>query len=247
VGAVREAHRHDVVVGGGVGVERGRGPGLTVAGADDATVRARTLLATARTWAGRVVDDVAASATTGPWNKGGVGQRLEAALGLSPRFDDVDDPLSGVEVKTLPFRVDADGRPRVLEATFVTSATASDLVHETWSTSRAKKKLTRVLFIPVERATHVVGTSFLYEPDPATLDVLRHDWEDLADLVARGLGFACSSRRGTILHLRPKARDASVVTHVDVVDDADVALRPQGFYLRRAFTQALVDALFPAG
>ena len=150
-------------------------------------------------------------------------------------------------MKTLPFRVDAEGRPRILEATFVTSATAGDLVHETWATSRAKKKLTRVLFIPVERGTERIGTSFLYEPDPSTLDVLRADWEDLADLVARGLGFACSSRRGTILHLRPKARDASVVTHVDVVDEDGVALRPQGFYLRRTFTQALVDALFPSG
>jgi DNA mismatch repair protein MutH len=92
-----------------------------------------------------------------------------------------------------------------------------------------------------------VGTSFVYEPDDATLDVLRADWEDLSDLVARGLGFACTSRRGTILHLRPKARDASVWTRADVVDDADIALRPQGFYLRRGFTQALVDALFPAG
>ena len=204
-------------------------------------------MSTARGWAGRVVDDVAPAKSTAAWNKGGVGQRLEAALGLSPRFDDVDDPLSGVEVKTLPFRVDTDGRPRILEATFVTSATASDLVHETWTTSRAKKKLTRLLFIPVERSTGRIGTSFLYEPDASMLAVLRADWEDLADLVARGLGFACSSRRGTILHLRPKAKDASVVTHVDVVDEDDVALRPQGFYLRRTFTQALVDALFPEG
>lgn len=241
MGAVRASLGRDVP-------RRGRG----LSNDNGADARARALLATARSWAGRAVDDVARpdlarSRADGPRNKGGVGQRLELALGLAPRFDDVDDPSSGVEVKTLPFRVDAAGRPRTLEATFVTSATASDLVHETWATSRARKKLTRVLFIPVERDTETVGTAFLYEPDAMTLDVLRHDWEDLADLVARGLGFACSSRRGTILHLRPKARDASVVTHVDVVGEDDVALRPQGFYLRRSFTQALVDALFPAG
>ncbi|MBM4283361.1 MAG: DNA mismatch repair protein MutH, partial [Deltaproteobacteria bacterium] len=212
-----------------------------------ARARARALLAAARALAGRAVDDIAPPAPDSARNKGGAGQRLEAALGLSPRFDDVDDPASGVELKTLPLRVDADGRPRVLEATFVTSATAADLVHETWATSRAHKKLRRVLFVPVERASGRVGTAFLYEPDAATTAVLRADWEDLADLVARGLGFACSSRRGTILHLRPKAKDASVVTHVDVVDEADAVLRPQGFYLRRSFTQALVDALFPSG
>jgi DNA mismatch repair protein MutH len=201
-------------------------------------------------WAGRSVDDVAPAPAGAPANKGGVGQRLERALGLRPQHDDVDDPASGVEVKTLPFRLDGAGRPRVAEATYVTAATATDLVRETWATSRARRKLRRVLFIPVERTRGGVGrigTSFLYEPDAPTWQRLQQDWEDLADLVARGLGFAVSSRRGTILHLRPKARDAAVLTRVDVVDDADVALRPQGFYLRRTFTQALVDARFPAG
>lgn len=211
--------------------------------------RGRALLALSRSWAGQRVDDLVPPAPGAPDNKGGVGQRLEQALGLRPVHDDVDDPLSGVEVKTLPFRLDRDGRPRVLEATYVTAATAADLVKETWATSRAKKKLTRVLFIPVLRddAGARIGTSFLYEPDPAIVAVLQQDWEDLADLVARGLGFAVSSRRGTILHLRPKARNASVTSRVDVVDEDDVALRPQGFYLRRSFTQALLDALFPLG
>lgn len=162
--------------------------------------------------------------------------------------DDVDDPRSGVELKTLPFRVDDDGQARVLEATYVTAATAADLVRETWATSRVKKKLTRVLFVPIERprvGPGRIGTSFLYAPDDATLAVLRRDWEDLADLVARGLGFAITARRGIILHLRPKARDASVLTRARVVDDDDVALRPQGFYLRRSFTQSLVDERFP--
>jgi DNA mismatch repair protein MutH len=212
-----------------------------------ARARARALLGVARSFAGRSLDEIAPPAPAAAWNKGGAGQRLEAALGLSPRFDDVDDPASGVEVKTLPFRIDSTGRPRVLEATFVTSATVSLVVHETWATSRARRKLSRVLFVPIERATGRVGTAFLHEPDAATEAVLRADWEDLADLVARGLGFACSSRRGTILHLRPKARDGSVVTRADVVGENDAVLRPQGFYLRRAFTQALVDALFPAG
>jgi DNA mismatch repair protein MutH len=213
----------------------------------DRDARARALLARARGWAGLHVDDVAPHTSTARVNKGGVGQRLEGALGLQPRADDVDDPLSGVEVKTLPFRFGDDGLPRVLEATFVTSATATDLVQETWATSRARRKLARVLFIPVERASLRVGTSFLFEPDDDVLALLQRDWEDLADLVARGLGFAVSSRRGAILHLRPKARDASVTTRADLVDDDDVVLRPQGFYLRHTFTTALLQALFPSG
>jgi DNA mismatch repair protein MutH len=222
-------------------------------GGDAARERAKALLDRARGFAGKTVDEVAphsvgrSGGAPGVSNKGGVGQRLEAALGLAPRFDDVDDPASGVEVKTVPFRVDVTGRARVLEATFITTASAADLVHETWATSRARKKLARVLFVPVERSTLRVGTAFLYEPDAVTMEVLRTDWEDLADLVARGLGFACSSRRGVLLHLRPKAKDSFVTTRVDLVDEADALVRPQGFYLRRAFTEALLDALFPAG
>jgi DNA mismatch repair protein MutH len=238
VGDLGAAHGHE---------PRARSCGLSSVLILDRDARARALLAQARGWAGLQVDDVAPQAGASRVNKGGVGQRLEGALGLQPRADDVDDPLSGVEVKTLPFRFDDAGLPRVLEATFVTSATATDLVQETWATSRARRKLARVLFIPVERASLRVGTSFLFEPDDDVLALLQRDWEDLADLVARGLGFAISSRRGAILHLRPKARDASVTTRANLVDDDDVVLRPQGFYLRHTFTTALLQALFPCG
>jgi DNA mismatch repair protein MutH len=177
-----------------------------------------------------------------------VGQRLEQALGLKPRFDDVDDPVTGVEVKTLPIGIAKDGRARVLESTFVTSASASSLVHETWASSRVKKKLARVLFVPVERSTSRIGAAFLYEPDDDDEALLRADWEDLADFVAAGLGFAISARRGHLLQLRPKARNAQAMTTATTTGTTsrgeEVEIRPQGFYLRPKFTQYLIDTRF---
>jgi DNA mismatch repair protein MutH len=189
--------------------------------------------------------------------KGFVGQWVERALGLSPRFDDVDHPESGTEVKTLPVRLGPRGA-RVQEGTFVTSASVETLIDETWSTSRVRRKLMRVLFVPVVSipADHsagaglcadvIVGTAFLWTPSLAVETQLQRDWEDLSDLVTRGLGFAISGRRGVYLQLRPKAKDAATTTTVRTIDDDGVVMRPQGFYLRRALTQACLDEALQA-
>ena len=200
------------------------------------------LLARARSLAGQRVDELEARVDMPGAHKGGVGQRIERALGLKPVFDDVDDPDSGVEVKTLPVKIGRGG-PSVQEVTWVTSATVERLITETWATSRVKKKLQRVLFVPVvvvDTDVARVGAAFVWEPDVDEEAMLRADWEDLSDLVARGLGFAVTSQRGQALHLRPKARDARHVRTAQLVDD-EVVLRPQGFYLRRGFTQGLLS------
>ncbi len=202
---------------------------------------ALALLARARGLAGLRVDELVADVDMPGEHKGGVGQRIERALGLKPVFDDVDDPNSGVEVKTLPVRVGKSG-PSVQEVTWVTSATVERLIDETWATSRVKKKLQRVLFVPVVVVVGDaprIGAAFLWEPDVDEEAVLRADWEDLSDFVAKGLGFAVTSQRGKALHLRPKGRDANHVRVARLVDD-EVSLRPQGFYLRRDFTQCLL-------
>ncbi len=205
---------------------------------------ARALIERARALAGTPVAELTSSSslTSMPGaHKGSAGQRVERALGLRPVFDDVDDPDSGCEVKTLPVKLGARG-PSVQEVTWVTSATVERLVEETWPTSRVRHKLQQVLFVPVVSSANDVdrvGAAFLWVPDDDEERLLRADWEDLSDLLARGLGFAVTSRRGQALHVRPKARDAQHVRATRTVDD-DVVLRPQGFYLRRAFTQSLL-------
>jgi len=201
------------------------------------------LLAAARALAGRRVAHAEIVA-----NKGGVGVAVERALGLKPRFDDIDDPVAGVELKTLP--VSAAGA--VNEDTYVTMASIESLARETWATSRVRKKLACVLFVPVVHGAPgagddvVVGAGFLWRPSAAQEAQLRADWEDLADLVAQGLGFAVRASRGRFLQLRPKARSSWHTREATVAGEA-VVVRPQGFYLRRALTQALVrDAVIVA-
>jgi DNA mismatch repair protein MutH len=200
------------------------------------------LLARARGLAGRLV---ASLGEVSGRHKGGVGERVEVALGLVPSSaPEPDVPALGIEVKTVPV---AEGR--VLESTWVCSASPASIQEETWATSRVRKKLTRVLFVPVEggKVPHDkrrVGTAFLWTPDDDEEAVLRADWEDLADLVAHGLGFAITARRGRALQLRPKAKNASVRRAALDVEGERYVAAPQGFYLRRGFVQAIVDRLF---
>ncbi len=198
------------------------------------------ILARAHALAGRTVSSLGVAV-----GKGGVGELVERALGL-PRSSapGPDFAAAGVEVKTLP----VDGG-RVVESTWVCSASPESIKEETWATSRARAKLARVLFVPVEARGEQrrVGTAFLWSPGEDDERALRADWEDLADLVAHGLGFAVTARRGRFLQLRPKARDARVER--SATDVAGVAYRapPQGFYLRRVFTQRVVDERFGGG
>ncbi len=215
----------------------------------DATLLDETsLVLRARALAGRRVDDVAAQVgAVMPAGlvrtKGFVGTLLEQALGAYAGSRPVPDFTSiGVELKALP--VDAQGR--VLESTFVCTAAPRPLVTETWATSRAREKLARVLFVPVEAdrttplSTRRIGAAFLWSPDVADEALLRRDWEDLADLVARGLADHVSARRGVVLQLRPKAPNAA--QRRDGVDEEGDAYRarPLGFYLRSKFTASIL-------
>lgn len=177
--------------------------------------------------------------------KGAAGEMVERALGIAPSSrPEPDVPELGIEVKTLPVR---DGR--VVESTWVCTAAPASIVHESWASSRARAKLARVLFVPIDVSAPAlldrrVGTAFLWSPDEDEERTLRSDWEDLADLVAQGLSSSLSARRGRALQLRPKAKDASVVRRFTAPDGESWLARPQGFYLRRAFVQGIVDARF---
>ncbi len=178
-------------------------------------------------------------------HKGGVGAAIERALGIAASSAPGPDvPALGLEVKTLPVE-----NGRVLQSTWVCSASPDALARETWVRSRARQKLACVLWVPVEGGSvppteRRVGTAFLWQPNDVEEGVLRDDWEDLADIVANGHGFAVTARRGRALQLRPKAADASVRRQSTTVDGEEYEAAPQGFYLRRSFTQALVDARF---
>src|SRR6185295_12263284 len=72
---------------------------------------------------------------------------VERALGATAGSRALPDfPELGIELKTLP--VDASGAP--LESTFVCTIPLTEIGDVEWADSRVRRKLVRVLWVPVE-------------------------------------------------------------------------------------------------
>lgn len=210
------------------------------------------LLARAQQIAGETVAVVAARVgITAPadlsGHKGFVGHLVERWLGASAGSRPEPDFLElGIELKTLP--IDSAGRP--YESTFVCTIGPSELSDVEWDASHVRRKLARVLFVPVEGdrgrplAERRFGTALLWSPDPDELSALRFDWEELAGTVAR-LGFdGVTGHMGRVLQIRPKARDSRARRRAFDVSGATIDALPRGFYLRATFTGAIVRRHF---
>lgn len=177
--------------------------------------------------------------------KGFAGRLMERALGVRESAERATD-FPSCELKTLP--VDARGRPR--ESTFVCHVLLPKLVEVDWEQSRARAKLARVLFLPIEATRAVpfaerrVGCAFLWVMSPAQEATLREDYVRIADRVAGGQLESFDARLGVALQMRPKAAHAGVRVRAYGLDDGPVAVLPRAFYLRASFTAQLVrDAL----
>ncbi len=175
--------------------------------------------------------------------KGFVGQLLELALGADPRAKSGPDfPSLGVELKTIP--VGPEGLPK--ESTFVCSVAMLTADHERWETSRLRRRLARVLWVPVDGArvaplpARRVGRARLWQPSPEEEAQIAADWEDLTGAIGAGRSGTLTAREGKVLQLRPKASRASVRALAPGTDGPEMTL-PLGFYLRRSFTAALLS------
>ncbi len=128
----------------------------------------------------------------------------------------------------------------------------AELAEVSWEDSRVRKKLQRVLWLPVEAhsdrlvADRRIGTALLWSPSPDQEQILRADFESHAALIRAGYPDALTAHRGEVLQVRPKAASASVRrTLADAQGDAYETLE-RGFYLRRSFTTAVLSAAFHA-
>lgn len=174
--------------------------------------------------------------------KGWAGQLLEIALGATASSRPVPDfPHLGIEMKSIP--IDEWGVPR--EGTYVCTAplTLADL-GSSWEDSWVRHKLARVLWVPLTGegpvADRRVGSPVMWSPTSDEEALLRQDWEAFAHLVAMGELWQVHGRRGKVLQLRPKAADRHATTWaLDEGGDWVQAL-PRGFYLRPAFTGAIL-------
>lgn len=179
--------------------------------------------------------------------KGWIGRLAEELLGADAASRSVPDFTAlGVELKTLP--IDPVGRPR--ESTFVCLIPLGALRAATWSTSHVRRKLARVLWVPVVTprgaplADRVVATPLLWRCAGADESALREDWEELVDLIRLGQIDAIGGELGTCLQVRPKAANARARRQGVGEDGWPIDVLPRGFYLRATFTGALLRRHF---
>ena len=176
-------------------------------------------------------------------SKGFVGQLVERALGADPSAGELPD-FTGLEVelKTIPVRT--TGAP--VESTFCCSIAMDQADRETWEGSRLKRRLTRVLWLPVDgssiapMAERCFGKARLWQPSDDEMAVLQADWEDLMGAIGSGRGGTLSAREGEVLQVRPKAANSYARTVSPGGGGFEMSL-PLGFYLRAGSTARILE------
>lgn len=175
--------------------------------------------------------------------KGFVGALIERALGATagsraaPDFEALD-----IELKTLP----VDGRGRALESTFVCTIPLAEIGEVEWLSSRVRRKLKRVLWVPVQGERQIavperrIGAPLLWSMTPEAEAALRFDWEELAGIIGRGDVESITGHIGRCLQIRPKAADSAARRRGIDADGVGFAALPRGFYLRANFTTEIV-------
>mgnify|MGYP006088300315 CR=1 FL=1 len=176
-------------------------------------------------------------------NKGWTGLLLEHVLGASAGSrPEPDFPELGIELKSLP--INSQGKP--LETTFVSVAPLTGLVGVTWLTSYVRKKLSKVLWVPIlsdkniPLKDRIVGTPFIWSPSLEEDHLLAMDWQELTDMIVLGEVENIQGKHGQVLQLRPKAANSKAKTQAFNKDGKPFMTLPRGFYLKIPFTQMLL-------
>jgi DNA mismatch repair protein MutH len=175
--------------------------------------------------------------------KGFVGALVERALGASAGSRAAPDfEALGIELKTLP----VDSRGRALESTFVCTIPLAEIGEVEWLSSRVRRKLNRVLWVPVQGERQIpvperrLGEPLLWALTPEAEAALRFDWEELAGIIGRGDVESITGHIGRCLQIRPKAADSHARRRGIDADGVGFAALPRGFYLRASFTSEIV-------
>ena len=177
-------------------------------------------------------------------NKGLAGELLEAYLGATAgNLPEPDFQHIGVELKTIP--VNDLGLPR--ESTYVCIVSMLPENNRCWEQSLVKRKLSRVLWLPLEAGTDIplsmrrIGSAILWSPDAEQEQTLRRDWEELTDLILMGQLEQITASYGKYLQIRPKAQDGKSLQAGISADGEMIQTLPRGFYLRTEFTGKILS------
>ncbi len=179
--------------------------------------------------------------------KGWSGQLIERCLGASAGSKPAQDfPELGIELKTLPLSYDF----KPLETTYVCYAPLTNNTGVNWTNSNVRNKLQRVLWLPIQGereippAERTIGSPILWCPTEHESLQLQTDWEELMDMISLGQVERIDASVGSVLQLRPKAANGSVVTDAIGENGQAIKTRPRGFYLRKNFTQQILTRAF---
>lgn len=208
------------------------------------------LLARARNLAGLTLEQLAKEFNQPlPKNtthaKGWMGQLLEISLGATATSKaEPDFQLINVELKTLPLT--PSGKPK--ESTYVCTVPLTNLHEQEWSSCWLKRKLQRVLWLPLEADKRIplaerhIGSAILWSPSEEQSLQLQQDWEELMELVSLGKLDQITSHMGHYLQIRPKGANAKALTTTLDEEGNTIQTLPRGFYLRPDFTQDIIQA-----
>ncbi|MDY4593951.1 MAG: DNA mismatch repair endonuclease MutH [[Pasteurella] aerogenes] len=182
-------------------------------------------------------------------DKGWVGTLIEIALGASAGSKaEQDFSHLGIELKTIP--INAAGKP--LETTFVSLAPLVQNTGITWENSHVKHKLSKVLWIPIEGerqlplAQRHIGAPILWQPNARQTQQLRQDWEELMEYIVLGQLDKINARLGEVLQLRPKGANSRALTKGIGPHGELINTLPLGFYLRKNFTEEILQDFLTA-
>jgi len=186
-------------------------------------------------------------------HKGWVGLLLERILGATASSrPEPDFPHLGIELKTLP--INNMGKP--LETTFVSVAPLVGLVGINWKNSWVRKKLSRVLWVPIicenisntsneksiPLAQRQIGSAFIWSPSEEEEHLLAMDWQELTDMITLGNVEKINGKHGQVLQLRPKAANSKAKTKAFDKHGKPFMTLPRGFYLKIPFTQMILNS-----
>lgn len=179
--------------------------------------------------------------------KGWIGQLLESCLGATAGSKSVPDfERIGVELKTIP--IGNGGLPN--ESTYVCTADLVDARIGGWLGSRVRKKLNRVLWIPVESkqgqemAGRRIGSPLLWSATPEEEAALFADWDELTQMIAMGRVEMISAKIGGVLQIRPKGANAQSTSWGVDENGHRFKTLARGYYLRPAFTSNILQRHF---
>jgi DNA mismatch repair protein MutH len=176
--------------------------------------------------------------------KGLTGELLETYLGATAgNLPEPDFQRIGVELKTVP--VNRFGKPR--ESTYVCTVTLLPDSTNYWEQSLVKRKLSRVLWIPVESEPEIplsmrrIGNPIMWSPSTEQEQILKQDWEELMDMIIMGQLERITAHYGKYLQIRPKAQDGKSLQAGIGADGGRIQTLPRGFYLRTEFTGTIIS------